>query len=101
MALELITPPDDAVVTLEEAKAFLNVTHSDHDELIEGLVDAATAALDGRYGLLQRALSPQTWELVLDRFPLVLAGADRNPAAAADFNRLRHLSRQRWRRADR
>jgi uncharacterized phiE125 gp8 family phage protein len=63
MALELITPPDDAVVTLEEAKAFLNVTHSDHDELIEGLVEAATAALDGRYGLLnaRSARRPGNW----------------------------------------
>lgn len=70
MALELITPPDDLPITVEEAKAFLNVTHDDHDELIEGLILAATGALDGRYGILGRALEVQTWEMVLDRFPL-------------------------------
>src|SRR5678809_194962 len=69
MALELITPPEETPVTLEEAKAHLRIDHDDDDVYVQGLIDAATGMVDGRYGSLGRALEPQTWELVLDRFP--------------------------------
>ena len=61
---ELITPPTNPVVTLEDAKNHLRVMHDDEDWLISSLVDAATAHLDGVGGVLGRALSPQTWDAV-------------------------------------
>lgn len=61
---ELITPPTDPVVTLAEAKDHLRVSHDDEDWLIAGLIDAATAHLDGVGGVLGRALNPQTWRAV-------------------------------------
>lgn len=69
MALRLITPPLTTPITLTEAKAHLNVDHSDDDTLITALIEAATAYIDGPVGFLGRAIVDQTWELVLDEFP--------------------------------
>jgi uncharacterized phiE125 gp8 family phage protein len=69
--LRLITPPADPVVTLEEARTQCRVdagsTADDAD--LTRLVAAATARLDGREGILGRALQPQTWDLVVPHFP--------------------------------
>lgn len=69
MALRLITAPSTTPVTLVEAKAHLNVDHSDDDTLITAMIEAATAHVDGPVGFLGRAIVDQTWELVLDEFP--------------------------------
>jgi uncharacterized phiE125 gp8 family phage protein len=69
--LRLIEAPDPAtpVLTLDEAKAYLEHVDDDHDGMIGRLIAAATGKLDGRDGLLGRALHPQTWELVQPEFP--------------------------------
>lgn len=69
MALKLITPAADPIVSLEDMKAHLRVDHADDDTLIEGLIKAATSYFDGWSGILGRALIAQTWELTIDRFP--------------------------------
>ena len=69
MDLRLISPPAEAPVSLAEAKAHLRYLAGDQDALISSLVLAATAHLDGRSGILGRAVVTQTWELRLDRFP--------------------------------
>lgn len=61
MALTLTTPPAADVVSLAEAKAQLREDAADEDAIIARLIAAATAHLDGRAGLLGRALAPQTW----------------------------------------
>lgn len=68
-SLRLVTPPDDDVVTLEEAKAHLRVDTSDDDAVIQAMVTAATEFVDGAQGFLGRALMLQTWDYFLDRFP--------------------------------
>jgi uncharacterized phiE125 gp8 family phage protein len=68
MALKLITAAAAEPVTLAEAKAHLRATDAE-DALIGTLILAARQALDGRDGILGRALMEQTWELVLDAFP--------------------------------
>lgn len=67
--LKLVTPPAAPVVSLPDAKSHLRVLHDDDDAYIEGLIAAAEGLLDGADGWLGRALSEQTWELSLDRFP--------------------------------
>jgi uncharacterized phiE125 gp8 family phage protein len=69
MALKLITPPASSPITLAEAKAHLNVDYTDDDVLIQTMIDAATAHVDGPVGFLGRAIIDQTWELTLDEFP--------------------------------
>lgn len=53
--------PADTPVSLAEAKAHLRVEHSDDDEMILTLIEAATGHLDGWSGILGRALVTQTW----------------------------------------
>jgi uncharacterized phiE125 gp8 family phage protein len=67
-ALVLVTPPATTPVSLAEAKTHLRVDHSDDDTLITGLINAAVAHLDGKDGILGRALITQVWELKLDEF---------------------------------
>lgn len=64
LRVELVAGPSLPVVSLDEAKAHLRVSHDDEDDLIRGLIAAATAYLDGLDGVLGRALSPQTWRAV-------------------------------------
>ncbi len=54
------TSPAVEPVTVSEAKAHLRVDASDEDTLIEGLIAAAVAHLDGM-GVLGRAMITQSW----------------------------------------
>jgi len=66
MSLRIVTQPASEPVTLEEAKAHLNVTHADEDSLITTLIEAARGRVEA---LLQRAIMSQTWEIAVDCFP--------------------------------
>lgn len=69
MALILITPPDQDVVTLDDAKAQLRITGTDQDDLIGSMISAAVNEFDpSGGGWLGRALRLQTWELRLSSF---------------------------------
>jgi len=69
VALKLVTAPANEPITLDEAKAHLNVEHDEHDTLIAIYVAAATSYIDGPRGFLGRALIDQTWDFYLDEFP--------------------------------
>lgn len=64
-----VTTPPDPVVSVEEAKAHLYVDHPDDDAMIEAMVAAATAHLDGPAGVLNRALGEQVLVATLEGFP--------------------------------
>jgi uncharacterized phiE125 gp8 family phage protein len=66
MATRLITPPESEPVTLDEAKLHCRVDHNAEDTLILALV---TSAREQCEHILGRSIMPQTWELVLDKFP--------------------------------
>jgi uncharacterized phiE125 gp8 family phage protein len=57
----LSVAPTSTPVTYEEVVAHLRVDADDEEELIRLYIDAATAYLDGYYGVLGRALVTQTW----------------------------------------
>jgi len=64
--------PSVPLVTLSELKQQCRVDHDDEDLLLDGLIKAATAHLDGYSGILGRALLEQTWQLDLCDFPSCL-----------------------------
>lgn len=68
MRAVVITPPAP-VVTWAQAAAHLNLGTDDTDKVyVEGLIEAATSALDGPEGWLGRALGQQTLEVRFDSF---------------------------------
>lgn len=70
MALQRIAAPAAEPVSLAEAKVHLRVIHDAEDASISRMIRAAREHLDGRDGILGRALVTQTWELVMDSFPV-------------------------------
>lgn len=54
--------PNVPLVTTAEAKLRCRIDGSDEDNLIDSLISAATAHLDGYSGILGRALLAQTWQ---------------------------------------
>jgi uncharacterized phiE125 gp8 family phage protein len=67
MAIRLITPPAIEPVTLAEAKAHLRVDHSEDDALIGSFIEASRVYCEQ---FTARAFITQTWEYVVDDFPL-------------------------------
>lgn len=69
--------PENSILSIEEVKAHLNVTHADEDAMIARLIDAATAMIDGPNGA-GRAMLTQTYRLSLDHVPRTI-GLPVNP----------------------
>jgi uncharacterized phiE125 gp8 family phage protein len=67
-----VTGPADEPVTLEAVKAHLAVDADDFDDQIAGYIASVRAYLDGRDGILGRAIIAQTWDLKLRCFPAVI-----------------------------
>jgi len=65
MRLRVVTPQHGAV-SLDEATAHCRVMGTYDDVLLEGMIDAATAHVQGMAG---RAFGFQTWEAIFDTFP--------------------------------
>ncbi len=66
MNLTLITAPTVQPVSVPDAARQLNISHSDDDLLLEGLISSVTSYFDGSEGILGRALITQTWDLKID-----------------------------------
>lgn len=66
----LVTAPASQLLTLEDVKLHCRVETSEDDTLLQGLIGAATAHLDGWGGILGRCLLTQTWEQRFDQFPV-------------------------------
>lgn len=67
-APELVTAPAAALLTRAEAKRHLRLDEADtsEDALVDGLIGAVTAHLDGYAGILGRCLINQTWRVWFD-----------------------------------
>jgi len=66
MRLYRTVAPTEGIISLPEARDHLRVTDSAEDAVIQGMIDAATAYLDARDGVLGEALVTQTWRLAMD-----------------------------------
>lgn len=68
MDVSLKTAPVERMVTLDQAKAQLRVpsAFTDDDDYINGLILSAESYVDGRDGILGRAVVSQTWAGTLD-----------------------------------
>ncbi|WP_230769528.1 head-tail connector protein [Sphingomonas sp. Leaf4] len=64
----LVVTPPVPVVTVAEAKQHLRVDSDDQNAMIEGLIAAATAHIDGPDGYLRRAIGSQVLEAGMDSF---------------------------------
>ena len=69
MWLNLTSAPSETPISLAEAKEHLRVLHTAEDSYITGLISAATEYLEGREGIIGRALITQSWEYRIDAFP--------------------------------
>lgn len=68
--LTLIAEPVGFPVTVDQCKEHLNIINNDDDDgIIAIYLAAAVAYIDGKTGILGRALQEQTWEMTLDSFP--------------------------------
>lgn len=65
MPTNLVTPPEEYPVTLEDAKEHLNVSSDVDDTRIERSIRASTESAEIYTG---RKLITQTWDLYIDRF---------------------------------
>lgn len=75
MHLKLITAPAEEVLSIDEVATHLRVDGltvsppSDEYNLIVSLMKSARLYLEGKDGILGRALVTQTWDMYLDEFP--------------------------------
>lgn len=66
MDIVVVTARAGGVLSLELAKKHLRVEHDDHDDLIEGYIEASVAWLDGPDGWLGQSLGLQTLRVAFD-----------------------------------
>jgi len=66
LRFEVITPPTQTPVSLDQAKSHLRVDHADDDAAILAMIKAATSMAEE---FLRRALCTQTIKLALPTFP--------------------------------
>ena len=76
MAYKIKTAPTTEPVTLDEAKAHLQVTTIDDDILIESLIKTARQQVEN---YTNRQLLSATWELFIDSFPSGLIYLEKSP----------------------
>jgi uncharacterized phiE125 gp8 family phage protein len=69
MWLNRTSAPAATAVSLAEAKAHLRVLHDEDDDYITALIAQATEHLEGRNGIVGRAMVTQSWEYRIDAFP--------------------------------
>lgn len=71
MRLTQVTAPEVEAIGVDEVKEYLEIFHSDRDDLIGTLIGAVTSYLDGPSGILGRVICEQVWALELTQWPAV------------------------------
>lgn len=73
MGLTLNTAPANSLISAYDLQDHLRIDAGIEDAVLTRLIAVATAALDGKDGLLGRALLTQKWRLTLDFFPKAIS----------------------------
>ncbi len=68
MKIELVTPSDSRIISLDDVKKNINVDTADDDAKILRLIQAAEAYLDGRDGVIGRSFRPTVWKAFIPAF---------------------------------
>lgn len=84
MTVLVVTPPEP-LVTLSEAKAHLRERSDGGDTLIQAYIAAASAHVDGPYGILGRAVGKQTLEVVTYGWPLSIGFGPANQITSITY----------------
>lgn len=66
MNIELVTAPTALPVTVQEISEYLRLDTRDEEYTVATLLNAAVAWIDGPFGVLGRAVMPQTWRQVFE-----------------------------------
>lgn len=82
----LVTAPVATAISLAEAKAHLRIDHADDDAMIEALIAAATAHLDGWRGVLGRCIMSQTWSVTVQDAGIYVLPMPDVTAALIDYD---------------
>lgn len=69
MRLTRTSAPAVTPVSLTDAKTHLRISNTKSDTTLTSLVAVAAELMDGREGILRRALITQSWRMTLDAFP--------------------------------
>lgn len=68
LAPTLVVPPVESVVSLDELKSSLRISHSHEDDFLARILAAAVSRVDGYDGVLGKALINQTWSQKFSHF---------------------------------
>lgn len=69
MPLRRTTAPATLPLAVADVRGHVEAIGTVHDEKLEAMLTAIVEQLDGKDGILGRALVTQEWELMLDTFP--------------------------------
>ena len=76
MKLELIQQPDIEIVSLQEAKEYLGISHDFEDDMLKFLIKSTREAIES---VMQKSVIHQTWQYTLSRNEFANLNSDGRP----------------------
>ncbi len=76
MRLELIQQPDVEIVSLQEAKEYLGISHDFEDDMLKFLIKSTREAIES---VMQKSVIHQTWQYTLSRNEFANLNSDGRP----------------------
>jgi hypothetical protein len=76
MKLELIQQPDVEIVSLQEAKEYLGISHDFEDDMLKFLIKSTREAIES---VMQKSVIHQTWQYTLSRNEFANLNSDGRP----------------------
>jgi len=76
MKLELVQQPDTEIISLQEVKDYLNISHDFEDDMLKFLIKATREAIET---VMQKSIIHQTWRYTLSRNEFANLNSDGRP----------------------